>query len=70
MNAKLDCFLRLPAVEAITGLKRTKIKEMIAAGVFPRPVALSDGGRAIAWPESELLTWQQSRLAKRSGGAK
>lgn len=65
MTEKLDRFLRLEAVEFITGIKRTKIKEMIAAGAFPRPISLSDSGRAIAWLESELVAWQRSRVARR-----
>lgn len=65
MNEALDRFHRLSSVEIITGIRRTKIKEMIAAGAFPRPVPLSDGGRAIAWLESELVAWQRARIAKR-----
>jgi predicted DNA-binding transcriptional regulator AlpA len=49
------------------GLKRTQIQELIARGEFPRPVPLSDSGRAIGWLEHELVAWQQRRLAKRDG---
>jgi prophage regulatory protein len=47
------------------GLKRTQITELIKRGEFPRPIKLSDGGRAKAWLEDELLLWQRHRLAKR-----
>jgi prophage regulatory protein len=67
MNDKLETFHRLAAVEMITGIKRTKIREMMAAGAFPQPVSLSDNGRAIAWLESELASWQRARIAKRQG---
>ena len=30
-----------------------------------RPIKLSDGGRAKAWLEDELLLWQRQRLASR-----
>ena len=61
----LDRMLRLPAVEALTGLKRTAIQDAIDRGEFPRPVFLSDGGRAKAWLESELCEWQAQRIAAR-----
>jgi prophage regulatory protein len=65
LSQQIERFYRLAAVETITGVRRTKINEMIAAGAFPRPVPLSDGGRAIAWLESELIAWQCARIAKR-----
>ena len=61
----LDRMLRLPAVEAFTGLKRTAIQDAIDRGEFPRPVFLSEGGRAKAWLESELCNWQAQRIAAR-----
>ena len=71
MNSEphLDRMLRLPAVEAITGVRRTAIAEMIERGEFPRPVFLSDGGRAKAWLESELREWQARRIAAREAEA-
>ena len=47
------------------GLKRTQITELIKRGEFPRPIKLSDSGRAKAWLEDELLLWQRERRAKR-----
>jgi prophage regulatory protein len=47
------------------GLKRTQIAELIKRGEFPRPIRLSDGGRAKAWVAEELVIWQRQRLAKR-----
>ena len=47
------------------GLRRTQIAELIKRGEFPRPIRLSDGGRAKAWIEDELVIWQRQRLAKR-----
>ena len=47
------------------GLRRTQIAELIKAGKFPKPVPLSDGGRAKAWLESELIDWQKDRIAAR-----
>lgn len=50
---------------AYAGLKRTQISELIKRGEFPRPIKLSNGGRAKAWLEEELLIWQRQRLATR-----
>ena len=36
------------------GLKRTQISELIKRGEFPRPIKLSDSGRAKAWLADEL----------------
>lgn len=60
---RLVRFLRRDEVERFTGLKRTAIRDMVNSGEFPPPVKLSESGRAIAWLESELVTWQQERLA-------
>jgi prophage regulatory protein len=61
----LDHFLRLRQVEAFTGLARSTIYELIAAKKFPRPIPLSDGGRRVAWSETEIQEWQQSRISAR-----
>lgn len=47
--------LRLPDVKARTGLSRSTIYLRIAAGTFPRPVAL--GGRAVGWLAAEVQEW-------------
>jgi prophage regulatory protein len=61
--------LRLPAVERFSGLKRTQIWEHIARGEFPRPIKLTESGRAIAWDEAELMSWLEERRAARDAGA-
>jgi prophage regulatory protein len=50
---------------AHAGLRRTQISELMKRGEFPRPIRLSDRGRAKAWLEHELPIWQRQRLAKR-----
>jgi prophage regulatory protein len=52
-------YLRRPAVEAMTGLARSTIYDLIARGEFPRPVKLT--GKAVAWPESAIADWLASR---------
>jgi prophage regulatory protein len=51
--------LRRPAVEATTGLSRSSIYAMMDKGEFPRPIRI--GKRAVAWPESAIVTWLGSR---------
>jgi prophage regulatory protein len=55
--------LRRPAVEKVTGLRRSAIYERIAKGIFPKPIPLD--GRAVGWLESEVLDWQRARIAQR-----
>ena len=60
-------FLRLPEVQARTGLSRPTIYVRLAEGRFPRPVSL--GGRAVGWIESEIEEWSRERIAESRGGA-
>lgn len=60
-----DKFLRFPAVKEITGCSRSEIYRRIALGTFPKPVKLSDAGRAVAFLESEIAQWQRERIEKR-----
>ena len=52
--------LRRPEVLAITGIGGTStLYDWMDQGEFPRPVAL--GARAVAWRESDVLAWINSR---------
>jgi prophage regulatory protein len=57
--------IRKKDLPAFTGLQRTSIEELIKRGEFPKPIPLSDTGRAIGWVEDEVIAWQRKRLAKR-----
>jgi prophage regulatory protein len=52
-------FARLPTVLAATGLGRSTVYRLIAAGSFPAPVRL--GPRALGWRWSDLDQWTRSR---------
>ena len=57
-------FLRLKEVMSLTGLGRsTSYKFMADETDFPKSVPL--GGRAVAWVESEIEEWMESRLSMR-----
>ncbi len=66
---ELNRLYRLKDVEQFAGLKRSQISELVKAGEFPRPIQLSNGGRAVAWIERELIEWQSSRIAARRAPA-
>ncbi|MDE0260087.1 MAG: AlpA family phage regulatory protein [Gammaproteobacteria bacterium] len=58
--------LRLPEVEARTGLSRSTIYRWRIAGRFPPAVVM--GGRTLGWFESDVERWLQSN--PRSGAAR
>lgn len=66
---RLNCMYRLADLPQFVGLRRTQIGELMKLGQFPKPVALSNSGRAIAWLESDLIAWQNSRIAARNSEA-
>lgn len=54
---------RLPEVSKTTGLSRSSIYRLAAAGLFPRPVKI--GPRANAWRADEISAWVDQRTAAR-----
>jgi prophage regulatory protein len=61
----LHKIIRRRDLPEFTGLQRTQLSELIARGEFPRPIPLSDSGRAVGWLWHEVVGWQRQRLAKR-----
>ena len=59
--------VRLPAVQARTGLGRSTIYVRLAEGSFPRPVQL--GARAVGWIEEEVDEWIRKQIALSRGDA-
>jgi len=57
--------LRLPAVEAMVGMKKSQIFQAAKAGLFPKPVTPMVNGRAVAWVESEIDDYIDGRCAAR-----
>ncbi|MBE3763756.1 AlpA family transcriptional regulator [Vibrio sp. 1180_3] len=57
-------FLRIQDVMSLTGLGRSTIYKFMADETdFPKSVPL--GERAVAWVESEIEEWMESRLSMR-----
>ena len=59
--------LRLPRVQARTGLSRSSIYMRVANRSFPQPIRL--GARAIGWIESEVDQWIRDQIAASRGNA-
>jgi len=63
-----EALLRLPEVRLKTGLARSSIYRMEAAGQFPARVSLST--RSVAWRLADIECWIGSRPSKvATGGA-
>ena len=59
--------VRLPAVQARTGLAQSTIYVRVADGSFPQPIRL--GARAVGWIESEVDAWIREQIAASRGRA-
>ena len=53
--------LRLPVVLDKVGLGRSRLYELVKAGIFPAPIKISD--RAVRWPEDRVDHWIAERIA-------
>lgn len=67
MSIAPDRLLRCPEVLSRTGLSKTALYSLIAAGEFPAPVQI--GPRSVAWKESEINCWIAGRKSTRAGVA-
>lgn len=57
-----DRLIRRPAVEAMTGMSKTTIYELMKAGKFPACTRITS--RMAVWSEAAVLTWIQARIAE------
>jgi prophage regulatory protein len=55
----IDRLLSRREVEAICSLSRSSLYAMMAKGQFPKPARLS--ARRVAWRESDIKVWIDSR---------
>lgn len=58
-NSMTASILRRPAVEATVGLGRSAIYNMMAKGLFPKPVKLT--AKAVGWRKADIDAWLASR---------
>jgi prophage regulatory protein len=65
-QVRRDRLLRLPEVEAATGLKKSTIYLLMKRREFVPCVQVT--ARCVAWPESRVLQWMQDRIAAADKG--
>ena len=56
-----DRFVRLPELRRSVPVSKSTLYLWISQGKFPAPHSL--GGRAVAWLQSEVDAWMESRLS-------
>jgi prophage regulatory protein len=66
MTTMLRRLLRLSAVEDVTGMAKPAIYDAMERGVFPKPVPILEGGRAVGWVEEEIIDYIDARIALRN----
>lgn len=59
-------FIRIRKVTDICGLGKSTIYDMVKHNRFPKPVRL--GPKAVAWIETDVIQWQEDRIAGRGQG--
>ena len=59
----MERLLKLPQVEALVGLKKSKIYALIQTGAFPVPVKI---GRTSSWLEGEVQRWIAEHASRRT----
>lgn len=63
-NTSVEKFLMLPQVQEIVPYSASHIWRLERSGKFPQRVRL--GGNRVAWLQSEVNSWVESRLAARA----
>jgi len=59
--------IRIRSVVEITGLSKSYIYQLVAKDLFPKSIQLVPGGSSVAWVESEINDWIESRIQSRDG---
>ena len=63
-NTSVEKFLMLPQVQEIVPYSASHIWRLERSGKFPQRVRL--GGKRVAWLQSEVNSWVESKLAARA----
>ena len=64
INTSVEKFLMLPQVREIVPYSASHIWRLERSGKFPQRVRL--GGNRVAWLQSEVNSWVESKLAART----
>jgi prophage regulatory protein len=68
-NDQIRKLIRIRSVIESTGLSKSYIYALSNRDLFPKSVALVPGGSSVAWVESEIMDWIDSRIEERDEGA-
>ena len=58
--------VRIKSVVELTGLSKSYIYELSNKGLLPKSIQLVPGGTSVAWVESEIRDWIDSRIQERN----
>ena len=58
--------IRIRSVIELTGLSKSYIYSLAEKGFFPKSIQLVPGGTSVAWVESEIKEWIDSRIQERN----
>ena len=64
-NDQLRKLIRIKSVVNHTGLSKSYIYDLCKKGLFPKSIQLVPGGTSVAWLESEIQGWIESRIQER-----
>jgi prophage regulatory protein len=62
--------LRIKQVQDRTSLSKSYIYQLCSQNQFPKSIQLVAGGSSVAWIESEIQDWIDSRIKARDEGGK
>lgn len=54
--------IRIKQVQEMTGLSKSYIYQLAQQELFPKSILLIEGGSAVAWLESSVISWITSRV--------
>ncbi|ASP49446.1 helix-turn-helix transcriptional regulator [Cognaticolwellia beringensis] len=60
--------LRIKQVQQLTSLSKSYIYQLCNQNQFPKSIPLVKGGTAVAWVESEIFAFIESRIKARDEG--
>jgi prophage regulatory protein len=68
INDQYRKLIRIKSVIDLTGLSKSYIYDLSNRALFPKSVQLVPGGTSVAWVQSEILQWIDSRINDRNRG--
>ena len=64
-EVKRSRLIRIGEVIRLSGLSRSYIYQLCNDNQFPKRIQLVQGGKSVAWLESEVIDWIESRVLAR-----